>query len=70
MATRTWIVLPGGRLKKWSASHTPGIWGGVPPRWYRNLLNRKERRRVNRAIQSRSAERHPYVNPREAPWYW
>ena len=70
MSTRKWIVLPGGRLKKWSASRTPSIWGGVPPRWYRNLLNRRERRRVFRAIQNGSADGHPYVHPREAPWYW
>jgi hypothetical protein len=64
------MVLPGGRLKKWRASRTPRTWGGVPPRWYRNVLNRKERRRLHRAIQNESAECHPYVHPREAPWYW
>ena len=70
MAKRTWIVLPGGRPKRWKASATRGSWGGVPPRWYRNTLNRRERRRARKAKNRGTVERFPYVHPREAPWYW
>jgi hypothetical protein len=70
MARRSWIVLPGGRIKRWKASARPNIWGGVPPHWYRNMLNRKERRRVRRALKRGVAERFPYIHPSGAGWYW
>lgn len=70
MACRKWAVLPGGRIKRWKASARPNLWGGVPPHWYRNVLNRKERRRVRRALHLGEAERFPYVHPSSAGWYW
>jgi hypothetical protein len=70
MASRKWTVLPGGRLKRWNASARPNPWGGVPPHWYRNGLNRKERRRVRSALRRGEAERFPYVHPSGACWYW
>lgn len=70
MAKRRWKALPGGRIKRWKASATSKGWGGVPPRWYRNQLNRRERRRARIAIRLGTAEALPYVHPREAPWYW
>jgi hypothetical protein len=70
MARRKWIMLPGGRIKRRKASACPNIWGGVPPHWYRNMLNRKERRRVRRALQRGEAERFPYIHPSGAGWYW
>jgi hypothetical protein len=70
MATRSWIVLPGGRIKRWNVSKAKESWGGVPPRWYRNTLNRKERRQTREAIRRGVGERFPYVHPREAGWYW
>jgi len=70
MAKRRWKVLPGGGIKRWKASTTSKGWGGVPPRWYRNQLNRRERRRARIAIRLGTAEAVSYVHPREAPWYW
>jgi hypothetical protein len=74
MASKKWITLPGGRIKRWKKSRTesrPG-WGGsrVPPRWYRNLFNRKERRRCREALGLGHGEARPYVHPRKAAWYW
>lgn len=70
MAKRTWKVLPGGRIKRWKASSQGRDWRRAPPRWYRNTLNRRERRRSKAAIKRRDAERAPYVHPRVASWYW
>jgi hypothetical protein len=70
MASRRWFVLPGGRVKRWRASGHRNPWGGVPPHWYRNMLNRKERRRVRRALHGGVAERFPYIHPSGAGWYW
>ena len=78
MASKKWLTLPGGRIKRWKKSRTedrPG-WGSsrfphqVPPRWFRNLYNRKERRRCRGAASYGNAEARPYVHPREAAWYW
>ena len=78
MAVRKWTSVPGGRPKHWKKSRgdtRPG-WATtqfgrqVPPHWYRNTLNRRERRRVFRAVARDEAERWPYVHPREAGWYW
>lgn len=77
MARTRWTTLPGGRIRRWKKSRTdwrPGGWSTdvwpVPPRWYRNTLNRRERRRARRALFRGAAERFPYVHPREAPWFW
>jgi len=70
MAQRRWKILPGGRIKRWKASSQGCEWLGVPPRWYRNRLNRRERRRSRAAISRGQAEATPFVHPREAPWYW
>lgn len=70
MATKKWIVLPGGRIKRWNRSRRSRGWGGVPPHWYRNRLNRRERRRARKALKLGTAQAFPYVHPREAPWYW
>jgi hypothetical protein len=70
MAQRRWKILPGGRIKRWKATSRGCEWLCVPPRWYRNRLNRKERRRSQAAIKRGYCEARPYVHPREAAWYW
>jgi hypothetical protein len=70
MAHRKWMRLQGGRIKCWKASAQPNVWGGVPPHWYRNLLNRKERRQLRCALKRGEAERFPYIHPSGAGWYW
>lgn len=70
MARRRWKILPGGRIKRWKASSHGRDWMGVPPHWFRNICNRRERRRSHSAIVQGSAEAIPYVHPREAAWYW
>lgn len=78
MAVRKWAVLPGGRVKRWKKSRTddrPGArttWFArqVPPHWYRNALNRRERRRASRAILRGDADASPYLHPRAATWFW
>jgi len=70
MAQRRWKILPGGRIKRWKASSHGRDWLGVPPWWFRNLYNRRERRRSRSAIESGCGEATPYVHPREAAWYW
>jgi hypothetical protein len=78
MASHKWYVRPGGyivRYRKSRSDHRPG--GGttgfvrqVAPHFFRNLLNRRERRRVRRSIVRGDAEPRPYVHPREAAWCW
>jgi hypothetical protein len=78
MARRKWIRLPGGRLKRWKKSRSerrPGTgtarWGSeVPPRWYRRMLNHRERALIRRALHGDRAEGRPYVHPRAEAWYW
>ena len=70
MAQRVRIVLPGGRIKRWKSSKQKKRWTGVPPRAYRNELNRRERRKVKRAVRLGSAHAAPYVHPREGALYW
>jgi hypothetical protein len=71
MASKKWVTLPGGRVKRWKKSRTESpSWLGVPPRWYRNLFNRKERRRCREALGLGHAEPRLYVHPRKAVWYW
>jgi hypothetical protein len=69
MASKRWVVLPDGRVKRWKASGRERFWS-VPPHYHRNQLNRRERRRARKAIVRGNAERSPYVHPREAPWFW
>jgi hypothetical protein len=43
MARKKWIVIPGGRIKRWKKSESvSGCWFSrrVPPHWYRNHLDR------------------------------
>jgi hypothetical protein len=70
MAKRRWKVLPGGQIKHWKGSSRGRDWMGVPPHWYRNLHNRRERQRSREAIARGGGEPVPYVYPREAAWYW
>lgn len=78
MASQRWCVRPGGRIVRYRKSHSDYRPGGgmtrfphqVPPHFYRNMLNRRERRRVRRSIAHGDAEPRPYVHPREAAWYW
>lgn len=61
MAKRRWKVLPGGGIKRWKASTTSEGWGGVPPRWHRNQLNRSERRARQRLIRLATGTGHGRV---------
>lgn len=73
MARTKWIVIPGGRLKRWkkSESETRACFTRrVPPHWYRNYLNRKERRRSKQALFRGREDGYPHAHPREAGWYW
>ena len=70
MAQRTWKILPGGRIKRWKGSSRGSRWLGVPPHWFRNSLNRRERRRTRAAIRLGRGEATPHVHPREAAWHW
>ncbi len=75
MAAEKWITRSDGRIVRWRKSHTddrPGIstWPPVPPHWYRNQLNRRERRRARGAIGNGEAQAAPYIHPRCADWYW
>lgn len=73
MARKKWVIIPGGRIKGWKKSESEsGCWFShrVPPHWYRNHLNRKERRRSKQAMFRGREAGHPIVHPREAGWYW
>jgi len=56
MATRNWIVRPGGALVRRTKSRTdqrPGRGTSrrfAPPRWWRTVVHRQERRRARRAL--------------------
>ena len=78
MASKRWISVPGGRPQRWKKSRgdaRPG-WGTTrfgrqaPPHWYRTHLNRRERRRLARALGRGDAHAGPYIHPRVAAWYW
>src|SRR5581483_12171828 len=60
MAAKKWLRLPGGLVKRWKKSggddRPSGAVDQVPPHWYRNRLNRRERRRVFRAVHRGEAE--------------
>lgn len=71
MAKKKWVVIPGGRIKRWKKSEHGCDWiDQVPPHWYRNYLNRKERRRSKQALFNGDECGFPHVHPREAAWYW
>ena len=73
MARKKWVVIPGGRIKPWKKSESESrCWFShqVPPHWYRNHLNRRERRRSKQAMFRGREAGYPYVHPREAGWYW
>jgi len=73
MARKKWIVIPGGRIMRWKKSESISgtcFTRKVPPRWYRNHLNRRERRRSKQAMFLGRETGHPLVHPREAGWFW
>ena len=69
MASKKWIVLPGGAIKRWKAARA-GDRQVVPPRWYRIRLNRRDRRAASRQIARGLDQTYPYVHPHTAGWYW
>jgi hypothetical protein len=69
MAVRKWIVLPGGRIKRWKQARADNR-AIVPPRWYRNHLNRRDRRLATRAIAHGMDQPYPHIHPHTAGWYW
>jgi len=70
MAKKKWIAVSGGRIKRWKRSER-GYYGyGVPPHWYRNYLNRRERRKSRQAILKGEVHCFPYIHPSTANWYW
>ena len=71
MAKTKWIVLPGGRIKRWKQAKLDSdfIWS-VPPHWYRNYLNKKERQKFRKALKNGKAHCFPYVHPHTADWFW
>lgn len=71
MARKKWIIIPGGRIKRRKKSESGcRLSRRVPPHWYRNHLNRKERRRSKQALFHGGEEIRLYVHPRSAGWYW
>ena len=73
MARKKWVVIPGGRIKRWKKSEGESrSWFSrrVPPHCYRNHLNRRERRCAKQAMLRGREAGHPHVHPREAGWYW
>jgi hypothetical protein len=69
MAAKKWIVLPGGRIVRWKGARA-GSRQIVPPRWYRNSLNRRDRVLARRAVAVGQDRTYPYVHPHSAGWYW
>jgi len=58
MAKTKWTAIPGGRLKRWKASNSDSrcrFPRQTPPHWYRNHLNRRERRKSKTAIRNGEA---------------
>jgi hypothetical protein len=73
MAKKKWIAIPGGRIKRWKRSESESgcrFAKKVPPHWYRNYLNRRERRRSLASIQKNECLAFHFVHPRTAGWYW
>jgi hypothetical protein len=73
MAKKKRFKLENGRLKRWKKSENEsGCKFGrqVPPHWYRNYLNRKERRKSRQAVGKNEAIAFPYIHPSTASWYW
>ena len=69
MASKKWIVLPGGRVKRWKQARAENR-QIVPPHWFRNQLNRRDRRRALRAIATGADQAYPHVHPHTGSWYW
>ena len=72
MAKNKWKVISGGRIKRWKKSESESScrWmKRVPPHWYRNYLNRKERSRFKKALFNGTEHSFPFV-AKEASWYW
>jgi hypothetical protein len=69
MAAKKWIILPGGRIKRWKQARACNR-DIVPPRWFRNNLNRRDRRRARIAIGNGLDRTYPFVHPHTAGWYW
>ena len=78
MAKRVWRALPGGRPARWRKSQgdfrpgwcTTRFVHQVPPHWYRNWLNRKERQRARLALETGREAGWCFVHPRGAGWFW
>ena len=51
MAAKKWMVLPGGRIKRWRRARTD-VRQLVPPHWYRNRQH--ERRSASKCSRLRS----------------
>jgi hypothetical protein len=69
MASKKWIILPGGRVKRWKQARATKR-QIVPPRWYRNSLNRRDRRLARAAVRTDRDQRYPHVHPHCAGWFW
>lgn len=73
MAKKKWIEIPGGRVKRWKKSRAESgckFGRNVPPHWYRNFLNRKERYLAKKAILREETHVFPLVHQHTASWYW
>jgi hypothetical protein len=69
MASKRWMVLSSGRIKRWKQTRASDR-QIVPPHWFRNALNRKDRRKARGAIALGADQMYPFVHPHTASWYW
>ena len=70
---KKWIVLSGGRIKRWKRSESErGCRFGdrTTPRWYRNHLNRRLRRKEKRSLEAERWDEFRNRLTRDASWYW
>ncbi len=60
-----------GRIRRWkrSARGTHFV-NQTPPRWYRNLLNRRLRREEKRLLRAGRYDEFQNRLIRDAAWYW
>jgi hypothetical protein len=65
MAKRIWTELSNGKIKLWKESKADIRWR-VPGHWYRNYLNRRERRKSKMALVKGKAHSFPYIHQRFA----
>lgn len=77
MASKKWMVLPGGRVTRWKKSDSdrrPGRWYPpmykTPPKWLCKQLHKIERQEVRLAICRGEAEPCYYVHPTDGANYW